>query len=325
MVTHPLLEVSDLTVEFPLQSGTVRAADGVALSLEQGEIVGLVGESGCGKSATALGLIRLVPAPGRVTAGRVTLEGRELLALSEKEIRRYRGAGLAYVPQEPGLAFSPVLTVGSQIVDVIRAHRRIPHREAWAEAVAALERVGIPDAAGRAREYPHQYSGGMKQRALIAMALAARPKVLVADEPTTAIDPTLQAGILELFRSLVSEGDLGGIVLITHDLGVVAAVCDRVLVMYAGRIVEQAPVEQLFDEPLHPYTRALISSLPDPDRPRERLAVIPGQVPDLAHLPPGCAFHPRCPLADQQCRDRTPRLEPTAGPRRVACLKAEAP
>ena len=325
MADDVLLEVTGLAVEFPAAAGVVRAAQDLDLRVGRGEIVGLVGESGCGKSATALGLIRLVPEPGRVTGGRVQFEGVDLLRLTEKEIRRYRGAGVAYVPQEPGLAFSPVLSIGSQIVDVVRAHRRVGREEAWRQAVEALDRVGIPDAGRRARAYPHQYSGGMKQRALIAMALAARPRVLVADEPTTAIDPTLQAGILQLFRSLVDEGQLGGMLLITHDLGVVAAVCDRVLVMYAGRIVERATVATLFAESGHPYTRGLIGSMPDPDRPRGELPVIPGQVPDLAHLPQGCAFGPRCPHVVDACRTSPPPLLPRGSGHEVACVLRELP
>ncbi|RMG43556.1 MAG: ABC transporter ATP-binding protein [Acidobacteria bacterium] len=320
---EPLLAVEGLRVEFPRAGRIVRAADAVSFTVGRGEVVGLVGESGCGKTATALGLVRLVPPPGRVVDGAVRLEGTEILSLSEREIRRYRGAGIAYVPQEPGAALNPVLKVGTQIVDVIRAHRHVPRSEAWAEAVEALRRVGIPDPERRAREYPHQFSGGMKQRALIALALAARPKVLVADEPTTALDVTLQAGILDLIRSLVEEGRLLGVLLVTHDLGVVAALCDRVLVMYAGRIVERAGVRDLFTDPRHPYTRALLASVPRPEGRRGRLAAIPGQVPDLADLPPGCAFHPRCPLAQERCRERVPDLEPAGGERAVACLLAE--
>ncbi|MDQ7006595.1 MAG: ABC transporter ATP-binding protein [Acidobacteriota bacterium] len=318
-----LLEVSGLTVEFPRGSAVVRAAQDLAFSLARGEIVGLVGESGCGKSASALALLRLVPPPGRVVAGRVELEGVDLLTLPEKDLRRYRGAGLAYVPQEPGQAFSPVLSVGAQVVDVIRAHRKVERKAAWAEAEAALEAVGIPDPARRAREYPHQYSGGMKQRALIAMALAAGPKVLIADEPTTAIDPTLQAGILELFRGLVEQGRLGGVLLITHDLGAVARICTRVLVMYAGRIVERAPAAELLARPLHPYTRALLASRPRPGHPRGRLPTIPGQVPDLAELPPGCAFAPRCSLAEERCRRAVPPPVDAGEGREVACVLEE--
>ncbi|MBP7146348.1 MAG: ABC transporter ATP-binding protein [Acidobacteria bacterium] len=314
-----LLEVRDLVVEFPRGDDVVRAAAGISFDVAGGEVVGLVGESGCGKSASALALFRLTPPPGRIAGGEVVLDGVDLMRLPERELRHYRGAGLGYVPQEPGSAFNPVLKVGSQVVDVIRAHREVSRREAWDEAVRLLRQVGIPDPERRAREYPHQFSGGMQQRALIAMALSARPKVLVADEPTTAVDVTLQAGILDLLRQLVREHRLG-VLLITHDLGVVAAICDRVLVMYAGRIVEQAPVRQLFDDPRHPYTRALMASVPGPGIPRGALPAIPGSVPDLAHLPRGCAFHPRCPLAIDACRESVPPLHDRGDGRRVACL-----
>ncbi len=318
-----LLSVEDLGVEFPRNGGTVRAASGVSFALGTGETVALVGESGCGKSATALALFRLVPPPGRIVSGRVVFEGTDLLPLPEDAIRRFRGAGLAWVPQEPGAALNPVLSIGSQIVDVIRAHRAVPKREAWAEAVDLLGRVGIPDPAQRAREYAHQYSGGMKQRALVAMALSARPKLLVADEPTTAVDPTLKLGILDLLRSLRDERGLS-ILLITHDMGAVAALADRVLVMYAGRIVEEAPVQALFDDPRHPYTRGLLASVPRVDLERGLLPSIPGTVPDLAHLPPGCAFHPRCPVAQDACRAAVPPLAPDGPGRRVACPVAQA-
>jgi oligopeptide/dipeptide ABC transporter ATP-binding protein len=317
-----LLSVEDLGVEFPRNGGTVRAATGVSFTIGTGETVALVGESGCGKSATALALFRLVPPPGRVVSGRVVFEGTDLLPLPDEAIRRFRGAGLAWVPQEPGAALNPVLTVGSQVVDVIRAHRAVPKREAWAEAVELLRRVGIPDPEQRAREYPHQYSGGMKQRALIAMALSARPKLLVADEPTTAVDPTLKLGILDLLRALRDERGLS-VLLITHDMGAVAALADRVLVMYAGRIVEEAGAQALFDDPRHPYTRGLLASVPRIDVARGDLPSIPGTVPDLAHLPPGCAFHPRCPLAEEACRAAVPQLAADPAGRRVACFVAQ--
>jgi oligopeptide/dipeptide ABC transporter ATP-binding protein len=317
-----LLSVEDLGVEFPRNGGTVRAATGVSFTIGTGETVALVGESGCGKSATALALFRLVPSPGRVVSGRVVFEGTDLLPLADEAIRRFRGAGLAWVPQEPAAALNPVLTVGSQVVDVIRAHRAVPKREAWADAVELLRRVGIPDPEQRAREYPHQYSGGMKQRALIAMALSARPKLLVADEPTTAVDPTLKLGILDLLRVLRDERGLS-ILLITHDMGAVAALADRVLVMYAGRIVEEAGAQALFDDPRHPYTRGLLASVPRIDVARGDLPSIPGSVPDLAHLPPGCAFHPRCPLAEEACRATVPQLAADPAGRRVACFVAQ--
>jgi oligopeptide/dipeptide ABC transporter ATP-binding protein len=286
--------------------------------MKAGEILGLVGESGCGKTTAGLALFRLVPPPGRIASGRVRFEGVDLLGLPEREIRRYRGAGLAWIPQEPGEALNPVLTVGSQLVDVIRAHRRIGRSAAWDEAVAALERVGIADPQRRAREYPHQYSGGMKQRALIAMALGARPRLLVADEPTTAVDATVQAGIADLLRGLVRDQGLA-ILLISHDLDLLAGLCDRVAVMYAGRLVEEGPAQTLFSDPRHPYSRALLASRPSPNVPRGRLAAIPGTVPDLSRLPSGCPFHPRCPWAEETCRAAVPPLATRADGRRSAC------
>jgi peptide/nickel transport system ATP-binding protein len=318
-----LLEVRDLVVEFPGDGEHLAAVDGVDLRLAEGEILGLVGESGCGKSLTALALLGLVPSAARIRSGVVRLEGEDLLQLEESERRRLRGAGLAYVPQEPGPALNPVLRIGTQIADVVRAHHDVSRADAWAEAVRALDRVGIPEARRRVHAYPHELSGGMKQRALIALALAAGPRVLLADEPTTAVDVTLQAGLLALLRSLVDSGEVGGVLLITHDLAVVASACDRVAVMYAGRIVEEAPVRELFEAPIHPYTRALLRSIPSPEHPRGALPTVPGQVPDLEARPPGCAFHPRCELAERACRAAVPALVSREGGRRFACLVEE--
>ncbi len=316
--TPTVLEVRGLSVEYPREQSVVRAVDAVSLSVRRGQTVGLVGESGCGKSTLALALFRLVPPPGRITAGQVCIDGTDILPLSEKEIRRYRGAGIAYVPQETGDALNPVLNIGAQIVDVVRAHHDVSKREAWSRAVDGLRRVGIPDPERRAKEYPHQFSGGMKQRALLAMALSAQPKVLVADEPTTAVDVTMQAGIIDLLRTLTETHDMG-LLLISHDLGVVAALCDHVAVMYAGRIVEEAPVDDLFRDPKHPYTAGLIASLPRPGVERGHLPAIPGNVPDLAHLPKGCAFHPRCADAIEACRTSVPPLVEIGSQRRHAC------
>ncbi len=315
-----LLEVRDLSVEYPRPDGTVRAVDGVSLAVDRGEVVALVGESGCGKSTLGLALLGLVPSPGRITGGRVFLAGEDLLALPEPELRRRRGAGIAWVPQETGDALNPVMTVGAQVAEVLRAHRPLGRRQAMEEAVRALARVGIPDPARRARQYPHEFSGGMKQRALLAMALAAGPRVLVADEPTTALDVTLQAGVLDLLRGFADREGLG-VLLVTHDLGVVAAACDRVIVMYAGRIVEEGPVGAVFRSPLHPYTEGLLAGVPRPGIPRGSLPAIPGQVPDLAHLPPGCAFAPRCSRATPRCRETVPVLEGAGAGRAVACLE----
>jgi oligopeptide/dipeptide ABC transporter ATP-binding protein len=323
MSQQSLLDVQELVVEFPVNGGRHAAVDGICLVLEEGEILGLVGESGCGKSLTAMALIDLVPAPGRIRSGVVRLDGEDVLGVPPRQRRRFRGAGLAYVPQEPGPALNPVLKVGSQIADVVRAHRDVSRAAAWTEAERALERVGIPQPRRRVNAYPHELSGGMKQRVLIALALAARPRVLLADEPTTAVDVTLQAGLLDLLRSLVDQGEVGGVVLITHDLAVVANACDRVSVMYAGRIVEEAPVESLFEAPVHPYTKALLRSIPTPAHERGALPTVPGQVPDLRHRPPGCAFHPRCDLAEAACRSAVPALVRRPDGRRFACLVEE--
>lgn len=297
---------------FPSAAGPVRAVNGVSFHLEPGETLGLVGESGSGKSVTALTIMRLLPPGARVEGGRVRMDGRDLLSLSEREMRRLRGASIAMVFQEPMTSLNPVLTVGDQIAEAIRLHEPVSAGEAWRRAVEMLERVGIPEPARRARQYPHQLSGGMRQRVMIAMAVACRPRVLIADEPTTALDVTVQAQILDLMKELQREFGTA-ILLITHDLGVVAETCNRVAVMYAGRIVEMAPVAALFDRPLHPYTEGLLHSLPYAARPRERLRAIRGSVPNLARLPSGCAFHPRCPYADALCARNVPRLEPAVG------------
>jgi oligopeptide/dipeptide ABC transporter ATP-binding protein len=315
----PLLEVSGLTIGFPTPAGPARVADGVSFTLRDGRTTALVGESGCGKSVTALALLGLVPAPGRIEAGSIRFEDRELTRLSEREYRPLRGGGLAMVFQEPLTALNPVHRIGDQIAEAFRLHNRASGREAWAEAVAMLGRVGIPDPAQRAKAYPHQLSGGMRQRAMIAMALVCRPAVLVADEPTTALDVTVQAQILDLMRNLQRE--LGtAILFISHDLGVVSEIADEVLVMYAGRIVEAAPAADLFARPRHPYTRGLLETLPANAPRRGRLPAIGGTVPDPARLPEGCRFADRCPLADGVCRDDEPDLIERNG-RRVACWK----
>ncbi len=321
-----LLEIADLSVHFPTESGVVRAVDRVSLHLDEGETLGLVGESGCGKSVTALSILRLVPHPGRIVSGRVVYKGSDLMTLPERRMRRHRGRDIALVFQEPATALNPVFTVGYQIAEGLIVHGIMKKKEALREAVRLMERVRIPDAARRAREYPHQMSGGMRQRVLIAMALACRPSILVADEPTTALDVTLQAEILDLLRALKHDLRLS-LLLISHNLGVIAEMADRVAVMYAGRIVEEAGARPLFAAPLHPYTAGLLRSMPrlgEPEtaagRGRRRLPSIEGSVPDLARLPPGCAFHPRCPDVMTECREHTPRLLPKDGGS-VACYK----
>jgi oligopeptide/dipeptide ABC transporter ATP-binding protein len=270
---------------------------------------------------TALSMMRLVPPPGRVAAGRVVLDGRDLLALPAREMRRVRGAELAMVFQEPMTALNPVFSVGSQIAEAVWLHRGVGRREAWRRAVGLLEEVGIPDAAQRARAYPHQLSGGMRQRVVIAMAIAGEPRVLIADEPTTALDVTIQAEILDLLGALRDRRGTA-LLLVTHDLGVVAQQADGLAIMYGGRIVEHGPVQMLFDRPRHPYTRALFRSMPGLGARRDRLETIPGQVPDLGRLPSGCAFRDRCPEAVPACAAGVPPLEEPAPGHRVACIRA---
>jgi len=322
----PLLELADLRVTFATEEGVARAVDGVALVVQAGETVGLVGESGCGKSVTALAVLRLVEHPGLIAHGsRVRFEGRDLLALAERDIRAVRGNHLALIVQEPASALNPVLTVGSQIAEVIRAHQQVTRGEARRRAVEMLKAVGIPDAEQRYGHYAHQLSGGMRQRVLIAIALACRPHLLIADEPTTALDVTIQAEILELLDGLQRQMGMA-VLLITHNLGLVAERTKRVYVMYAGQIVESAPTEALFAAPAHPYTQGLMAAVPRPDAPRERLAAIPGQVPPATAWPAGCRFHPRCPLAWEKCRAELPPLLPAGAGREARCwLLADGP
>jgi oligopeptide/dipeptide ABC transporter ATP-binding protein len=304
-----VLDVRDLTVGFGRPGEEVVAVNGVSLSVGRGESVALVGESGCGKSVTALSILNLVSPPGRVLTGSILHKGDDLLALSEGELRRRRGNDISMVFQEPMASLNPVMKIGDQVAEPLRVHRGMSKREAWSRAADLLDLVSIPDARRRLDDYPHQMSGGMRQRVMIAMALACDPELLIADEPTTALDVTIQAQILELLSELRQKLDLA-VLLITHDLGVVAEFCERVLVMYAGRIVEEAPVRDLFASPRHPYTRGLLASLPvisAGDRP-SRLESIPGMVPDIDNIPPGCAFHPRCDEVMSRCRDAVPAL-----------------
>ena len=315
-----LLEVHDLETSFSLEGGVARAVDGVSFTLEPGRVLGLVGESGCGKSVTALSCMRLVPPPGRIARGRIVFDGRDLLSLSEAEMRHVRGAGIGMIFQEPMTSLNPVFTVGSQIAEAVRLHRHVGRREAWARAVELLAEVGIAEPARRASDYPHQLSGGMRQRVMIAIAISCEPRVLIADEPTTALDVTIQAEILELLRILRERRGMA-LLLITHDLGVVAEQADEVAIMYAGRIVEQAPVLEMFERPLHPYTQALFRSMPGAGERRERLDAIPGQVPDLLRLPSGCAFRDRCPGAIDRCATVVPPLDEHAPGHRAACIR----
>ncbi|HEY0969954.1 MAG TPA: ABC transporter ATP-binding protein [Gemmatimonadales bacterium] len=304
----PILAVSDLRTWFHTDAGVARSVDGVSFTVGAGETVGLVGESGCGKSVTALSLLRLVRPPGRIEAGSsIRFEGRELLDLSEREMRRVRGNRMAMVFQEPMSALNPVFTVGDQVAEVARVHSSVSRREAWKKAVDMLALTGIPAPGQRAGEYPHQLSGGMRQRVLIAMALMMNPALVVADEPTTALDVTIQAQILELLADLQQR--LGtSILMITHDLGVIAEVARRVIVMYAGEVVEEADVRTLFAVPHHPYTEGLMAAMPRVGERRERLAVIPGTVPPPTAWPTGCRFHDRCPYAWERCAREHPPL-----------------
>ena len=311
-MTETILEVTDLHTRFFTQDAIVTAVDGLSFHIAAGETLGIVGESGCGKSVTALSLMRLLPVgSGRTTAGRIVFEGRDLLSLPEAEMRAIRGNRIAMVFQEPMTSLNPVLTVGYQIAEAVAIHQNKSASEAWARAEEMLTLVRIPDAAARARDYPHQFSGGMRQRVMIAMALSCHPQLLIADEPTTALDVTIQAQILRLMLELKAR--IGAaILLITHDLGVVAETCQRVIVMYAGRKVEEAAVNDLFDRPLHPYTRGLMASIPRrlPGHPRaRRLQEIPGMVPSLRTPIQGCAFAPRCNFAVPRCHIEAPPLE----------------
>jgi len=301
-----LLEVRNLKTYFATQRGEVRSVDDVSFTIERGETLSLVGESGCGKSVTALSIMQLVAAPGRVTGGEILFEGRNLLELSESEIRAIRGDDIAMIFQDPMTSLNPVYTVGEQIAEAIRLHRKVSKREAWNQAVEGMRDVAIPAPEIRAKTYPHEMSGGMRQRVMIAMALACDPKLLIADEPTTALDVTIQAQILDLLTELRQKRNLA-LLLITHDLGVVAETSDRVAVMYAGKIVEEASVKELFARPRHPYTEGLLRAVPRLDEERQgrmmRLQTIEGVVPNPLALPPGCRFAPRCLHAQGQCRE----------------------
>ncbi|WP_050630175.1 ABC transporter ATP-binding protein [Bradyrhizobium viridifuturi] len=321
-----VLDVKNLQTVFFTNSGLFRAVDDVSFTVRRGETLAIVGESGCGKSVSALSIMRLVPdPPGRIVGGSVTLEGTDLLKLDDAAMRDIRGNRISMIFQEPMTSLNPVIRIGDQIIEAVRLHQKVSSKEAWKQAVDMLRLVRIPEPERRAREYPHQLSGGMRQRAMIAMALACRPALLIADEPTTALDVTIQAQILALIVDLQQR--LGtGLILITHDLGVVAQTAQRVIVMYAGKKVEEATVESLFETPLHPYTRGLMASIPavpSPDaREDVRLIEIPGMVPSLTKLPPGCAFAPRCKLAVDRCRQEYPPLDEVKSNHWAACWRA---
>jgi peptide/nickel transport system ATP-binding protein len=303
----PLLEVKDLTVRFYTQEGVVTAVDGLSYRIESGEKFGVVGESGAGKSVTALSVLRLIDSPGQIESGEILFKGEDLLEMSESEIRSIRGNEIAMIFQDAQTALNPVYSVGGQIAEAIEYHLDYTPEEARDRTIQLLDRVGIPEAEARFSDYPHEFSGGMQQRAIIAMALSCDPDLIVADEPTTALDVTIEAQILDELRELADEFDTA-IQLITHDLGVIAEVCDRVMVMYAGKPVEKASVEELYYDPKHPYTVGLMSSIPRVGDGRDRLQTIPGTMPDLVELPSGCSFHPRCPFAEEQCTRTEPPL-----------------
>ena len=320
-----VLEVEDLRTYFYTLDGVTRAVDGVSFEVREGETLGIVGESGCGKSVTALSIMRLIPPKiGRTVSGAVRFDGHDLLGLEESEMRDIRGNRIAMIFQEPMTSLNPVLTVGDQIAEAVTIHQKAGRAEAMARAVEMLRLVRIPDAERRVRDYPHQFSGGMRQRAMIAMALSCNPKLLIADEPTTALDVTIQAQILKLVLEL--KGRFGAaVMLITHDLGVVAETCQRVIVMYAGRKVEEADVTELFDRPMHPYTRGLMASIPrrGAAKSARRLTEIPGIVPSLREPIPGCAFAERCGFATDRCRREAPALTRNGAAHWVACWESE--
>jgi oligopeptide/dipeptide ABC transporter ATP-binding protein len=319
-LAQTLLQVQDLHTQFFTSRGVVRAVDGVNLHVDAGETLGVVGESGCGKTMTALSILRLVPEPGRITSGSILFRGREVTKMTDEEIRDFRGNDVAMIFQDPMTSLNPVTKVGRQIEEAMTAHERFTQAVARPRVIELLKRVRVPAAESRVNDYPHQFSGGMRQRAMIAMGLSNEPSLLIADEPTTALDVTVQAQIISLMKQLNRE--LGtAMMLITHNMALVASLCQRIVVMYAGRIVEEGPVEQIFNSPQHPYTWSLLRSVPRVDQARkDRLVSIKGLPPDLSHPPPGCKFHPRCPFVIDRCKtDPEPELEEVAAEQVARC------
>ncbi len=318
----PLLQIKDLKTYFDTDAGLVKAVDGVDLDVYRGEVLGLVGESGCGKSVTSLSIMRLVEPPGEIIGGEMFFDGQELMALAESDMTHIRGDRISMIFQQPLSSLNPVFKVGEQIAEVLQIHQSLKRDQGWSKAVELLQMVGLPDPEQRAHAYPHELSGGQAQRVMIAMALACSPALLIADEPTTALDVTIQAQILDLLRILRTRTN-ASIILITHDLGIIAELADRVAVMYAGRIVEQATVGELFDRPSHPYTQGLIASIPILGQVKDRLEVIPGSVPDLIDMPVGCRFAPRCKARLEYelgiCTEREPDLLPMQSNHLVRC------
>lgn len=315
----PLLSVQNLRTYFDTEEGTVKADDGVSFEIEEGEILGLVGESGCGKSVTSLSVMRLLKNPGYIDGGQILFRGEDLATKTAEEMRRLRGNGMSMIFQEPMTALNPVFDIGWQVGEPLRIHKEMSRDASESMAVELMRRVGIPSPEDRVDDYPHQFSGGMRQRAMISMALACEPDLLVADEPTTALDVTIQAQILDLIRRLNDRLGMS-VLLITHNLGVVAETCDRVAVMYAGRIVEYGTVEEIFNDPRHPYTKGLINAVPDPTRDEQTLSPIDGSVPNLADTPEGCNFAPRCPYATEECQTEDPRLREVDDDHFSACI-----
>ncbi|MDB5656434.1 MAG: gsiA 14 [Tardiphaga sp.] len=320
-MTAPILDIRGLTTAFPTRNGEVKPVDGISLTVARGKTLGIVGESGSGKSMLSLSIMGLVPPTGRITGGEVLFEGTDLTKLSRGAMRDIRGNRVAMIFQEPMTSLNPVHTVGFQIIEALRAHRKLTYRQARADAIEALNKVRMPAPHQRLDEYPHQLSGGMRQRVMIAMALACRPTLLIADEPTTALDVTIQAQILDLLQDLQAETGMA-IILITHDLGVVAQIADDVAVMYAGRIVEHAPVAEIFSNAQHPYTIGLMGSMPRLETDVARLVAVGGMVPPLFRLPSGCRFNSRCPFTEAGCRAQQPSLEEIGTSHTVACLRA---
>ncbi len=317
-----LLDVKGLKTHFFTEDGVVKSVDGVNFSIESGKTLGIVGESGCGKSVTSMSVLKLLEYPGKIVEGSITFDGRDIVGMSEKEMREIRGNDISMIFQEPMTSLNPIYTIGTQIMEPITLHQGLNKAEAKAKAIKMLTLVGIPRAEQVVDEYPHQLSGGMRQRAMIAMALACEPKLLIADEPTTALDVTIQAQVLKLMNNLKSE--LGtSIMFITHDLGVIAQMADHVIVMYSGNVVEDAPVGELFANPQHPYTKGLFASIPDVDAEETRLDTIRGKVPNPLYLPKGCNFAPRCDFATERCLNENPTLESISDIHKVSCFNVK--
>ncbi|MGJ3264415.1 MAG: ABC transporter ATP-binding protein [Salinarimonas sp.] len=316
--TAPLLEVRDLRTYFHTFSGTVKAVDGVSFTLAPGEVMGLVGESGGGKSVVGFSLLGLIDPPGRIEGGEIRLDGEDIARASEERLRRIRGREIAMIFQDPMTSLNPVQTVGAQMDEMLRLHTDLDEAARKARCIAMLESVGISRAAERLKAYPHQFSGGMRQRVVIAIALLAAPRLIVADEPTTALDVTIQSQILKLMRRRIAETG-AAMILVTHDLAVVSEMVDKIVVLYCGRVVETGPAREVIANPSHPYTRGLVDSIPNPRDPKPRLAQIPGAVPDIRNLPSGCSFRPRCPRAQARCAEIAPELAPTRGALAAAC------